>query len=145
MKKLLNPIFIMFFTLTIIYCSDDSVSIYDNSGLSGLFKATTFTEPGIKDTGVDILAHGGILTIQFNENSTVSGKLLIPANIESNYSPIDTNFSGSYTLNGDTIRFHNTNAVLDNPNVYFIINESTLETPDYEGWWALFKIILKKQ
>lgn len=144
MKKL-TLLFFIFITLTTISCSDDSVTDYDVTNLSGLFKAITFIEPGTNDSGVNILANNGKLTVQFGENLSASGQLLIPDNIESNYSPIDTNFAGSYILNGDTIRFKNTNVVLDNPNVYFINKGSTLETPDYQGRWALFKIILEKQ
>jgi len=144
MKKLIFYLFLILSSLVIIYCNDDSLSVSDNS-LSGLFKATTFVEPGINDTGVDILANNGILTVQFDENFTASGHLLIPKNIGSNYSSVDTNYSGTYTINGDTVRFQNTNEVLNNPDVYFIKRDSNLETPDYQGRWALFKIILKKQ
>ena len=145
MKKIFIPLFFVFITLIIISCSDDSVTKVDDKSLTGLYKATTFIDPGSNDAGVDILANNGILTVQFVNNFTAFGQFVIPGNISSNYSPIDTNYSGNYTIKDDTVRFSNTIGVLDNPDVYFIINDATLETPDYQGRWALFKIILTKQ
>jgi len=145
MKKLIIFLPFIFITIVIFSCSSDEVTGNDATRLSGLYKAIVFIEPGSNDEGLDILANNGLLTIQFDRNFTVSGQLIIPENIGSNYAPIDTNYGGTYTLNGDTLRFNNTNDILDNPVVYFIVKDSTIETPVYQGRFALFKIILEKQ
>ena len=126
-------------------CSDDPVSSENNSQLKGTYGATTFIEPGSADGGIDILENGGELTMEFRDNYFVEGRLMIPDNIGSNFSPVDTNYSGSYSLNEDTIRFSNTTDLLDSPTIYFLLRDSSLETPDYEGRLSLLKIILEKQ
>jgi len=125
-------------------CNEDPIT-YNIRNLIGFYKATTFTEPGSHDGGVDILANGGELTVQFTENYTVSGHLFIPDSIESNYPPMDTNYSGIFTIDNDIVRFKNTHYILNEPQLYFIVKNGRLETEEVIGRGATFKIILEKQ
>lgn len=129
------------------YCNNDSVT--DVERITGFYEATTFTEPGRHDGGVDILANGGMLTARLSSNFEVEGRLLIPENIESNFSPADTNYTGLFDLDDDTVRFKDTNTLLDIRPSYplmFIVKDTRLETVDWDenGRWAI-KIIMEKQ
>ncbi|PID60684.1 MAG: hypothetical protein CR986_03550 [Ignavibacteriae bacterium] len=143
MKYLTKIIYFILLLFFLVSCDDDKIT-NNKDELSGTYKATKFTEPGSTDGGVDILANNGSLTLQFNKEQKVEGHLLIPADIGSNFAPIDTDFNGNYKVTNDTLRFSNTVDVLDN-NVYFLTKDSKLETPDYEGRRSLFKIILEKK
>jgi hypothetical protein len=136
-------IFIAIYALCTVNFSSCNNSITEAERIAGFYRATTFTEPGEHDGGVDILANGGILTARLSSNSGVEGRIVIPGNIGSNFAPVDVNYSGIFSVNEDTMHFENTETLLDLP--VFIIYEHRLETPDMTGRMALFKIILEKQ
>lgn len=124
-------------------CNDDAATELER--VTGTYWATTFTEPGQLDGGIDILANGGILTARLRSNYEVEGQLLIPENIESNFAPTDVDYYGEFNLEGDSIHLVNTETFLDQDPYMFIIKDSRLETPDWTGRWAPTKIILDKQ
>lgn len=126
-------------------CKDATLIEDDKTKIIGSYKATTFVEPGSHDAGVDILQAGGKFTVIFKENLKVTGNLFIPNNINSNFQKGDKNFSGSITVNIDTIRFQGTGTLLDNPQLFFIYKNSSIESGDIIGRGGLFKIIFVKQ
>jgi hypothetical protein len=129
--------------LVVMACNNDTVTGLDR--VIGMYSATTFTEPGQHDGGVDILVNGGILTARLRSNYEVEGHLLIPENIGSNFTATDVDYYGEFNLDGDNIHFVNTETFLDQDPYIFIIRDSRLETPDWTGRWAPTKIILDKQ
>jgi|GEM_PF-2069490 len=120
----------------------------DMEQLAGSYVATTFHESGIIDQRVDILAQGGSLTVRLTADFQVAGRLVIPANIGSNYPPTDTVYTGTFTLHCDTVRLQHTGTSLDYYPGHpweFVFTGDRLETPAWSGWWALDTIILEKQ
>lgn len=120
----------------------------DMEQLTGLYVATTFHESGIIEQGVDILAQGGSLTVRLSSDFRVAGRLVIPANIGTNYPPTDTVYTGTFTLHCDTVRLQHTGTSLDyypGHPVEFVFTGDRLETPAWSGWWKPDTIILEKQ
>lgn len=117
----------------------------EDEGIGGSYAATKFTEPGQLDGGVDILAKGGRLTAQLTSDFKAEGHLRIPDDIGSNFAPVDTNYAGEYTLDGDSLRFKNTRTFLDYHPWVFIVKGAWLETPDWTGRWGGTKIVLHKR
>ncbi|MFC1547903.1 hypothetical protein ACFL5M_05190 [Candidatus Neomarinimicrobiota bacterium] len=129
--------------LIVMACSNTD-SGAENEQIFGAYAASTFTEPGELDGGVDILGNGGMLTAQLGTNYIVDGYLLIPENIGSNFASTNTDYYGEFNLDGDTVRFVNTETFLDHDPFIFVVKESRLETPDWSGHMAQTKIILEK-
>lgn len=128
-------------------CNNDSVP--SSEWIAGSYVATTFTEPGQHDGGVDILANGGMFTARLSSSFEVEGRLVIPENIGSNFSPVDTIYIGLFNLDGDTLTFKDTGTLLDYYPSYplmFIATGTRLESVDWEerGRWAI-KIIMERQ
>ncbi len=142
LKRVLTYLF--FITLFILFIKCNEKNLPENDQFYGSYKAVTFFEPGQLDGGVDILAKGGNLTAELTSDYKVKGYLYIPDSIGSNYSAQNTNYSGSFTLKADTLHFINTNTFLDNPQLFFIVKQKQLKTPEYSGRWKLFKIILQQ-
>ena len=131
------------FIIVIVTCnSNDPVT--GTEPIAGLYVATTFTEPGQLNGGVGILANGGILTARLGSNYEVEGRLLIPDNIGSNFAPTDMSFSGEFNLNGNTLRFLNTQTFLDRDLYQFLVSDTRLENLFLDPRSAI-TIILDKQ
>lgn len=126
-------------------CKDDTLIEDDKTKIIGPFKATTFVEPGSLDAGVDILQAGGKFTVTLKENYKVSGNLFIPENINSSFPKGEKNFDGSFTVSIDTVRFQGTGTLLDNPQLFFIYKNFSMESGGITGRGGLFKIIFVKQ
>ena len=76
-----------------------------NQELFGLYKSSTFIEPGSSDGGVDIQSSGGYLNITLNDNYEFTAELYIPVSINSNYAEGLWNYEGKYSLKADTLEF----------------------------------------
>ncbi len=126
-------------------CKDDTLIEDNKIKIIGSFKATTFVEPGSLDAGVDILQAGGKFTVALKENYKISGNLFIPDNINSSFPKGDNNFIGSFTVSIDTVRFQGTGTLLDNPQLFFIYKNFSMESGGINGRGGLFKIIFVKQ
>lgn len=153
LQRFLATFWILLFILAAASCDSDSVtnndSIPDVERITGFYEAVKFIEPGEHDGGVDILANGGVLTARLTSDFEVEGRLVIPGNIGSNFAPTDTNYTGLFDLDRDTVRFKDTNTLLDYYPSYplmFIVTGTRLETVDWEesGRWAI-KIVMEKQ
>ena len=74
--------------------------------LFGYYESSTFIEPGANDGGVNILASGGYLNINFTADFKFSAEMFIPENILSNYPSGITNYEGSYSVVNNTLKFN---------------------------------------
>jgi len=91
-------------------CNDNSIE--SNDELFGLYEASTFIEPGANDGGVNIIASGGYMKINFKNDFSFSAEIFIPEGILSNYSSGTTNYSGSYSIENNILKF-NTSFIVD--------------------------------
>ena len=139
--KIISITFLLLIGLVLISCKSNSVQPKEDTNS---YKSVVFIVPGQVDDGIDLLAQGGILIIDFIGNDSVRGHLKIPANSGSIYHETDTNFIGEYIQNSDTIRFVNTGTFFD---LYlpFFMHADTLETPPDFSPRGYLRIILIKQ
>ncbi len=91
-------------------CNDNSIE--SNDELFGLYEASTFIEPGSNDAGVNIIASGGYMKINFKNDFSFSAEMFIPEGILSNYSSGTSNYSGSYFIEDNVLKFK-TSFILD--------------------------------
>ncbi len=117
---------LIFLGLLLGACGGSTVTQPDE--LIGSYKAVIFVVPGELDNGIDILAEGGMLSVSLTSGNKMTGHLRIPPNTGAIYPQVDTAFIGTYTLGTDTIYFHNTGTLLDNPYLFFLAHADTLET-----------------
>ena len=85
-------------------CNDNSIE--SNDTLFGLYEASTFLEPGGNDGGINIIASGGYLKINFKDDFSFYAELFIPENILSNYPTGLTSYEGSYSVVKDGLEFN---------------------------------------
>jgi len=85
-------------------CKDNSTE--SNDELFGLYEASTFIEPGANDGGVNILASGGYLKINFKNDFSFSAELFVPENLLSNYPSGIANYNGSYLILNNTLKLN---------------------------------------
>lgn len=137
-------IFIMLLSLTVTACKKEKT---DNpiapDAMTGTYQAVVCTEPGQHDRGVDILANGGQLTARLSSDLKVEGYVKIPSGIGSNFPPLDKNYSGTFSVSGDTVKINNTGIILDEYSP-FVFKNSRLESVDRVGRGNPFKLILEK-
>lgn len=151
----------MLLTKTIVYivfasvaflgaCENDKIVTPDDEinpeveRVVGFYKATTFTEPGDDDSGVDIGAEGGVVVAQLHSDLTVEGYYFIPENIGTNFAPRDMLYKGTFSLDNDTLRFKDTDVtVLD--EYPYMVHADRLEMPQQSGRLSLLKVIMEKQ
>ena len=134
-KKYLLLLFIVF-----VGCNNEQPTEI-NSDLFGLYEASTFIEPGANDGGVNIISSGGYLKISFDHDFSFSAEIFIPENISSNYPDGITNYSGSYSIENNTLKFNSSfivdELIWEKGNKIFISKEVPLRGQP-------FKIILYK-
>ena len=85
-----------------------------------------------------------MLNISLSDNFELEGHIFIPGDSHYNSPTLDDDFSGTYTLIDDTVRFNDT-GYFDYDPWMFIVEANQMETPDWTGWWAPIKIVLEKQ
>lgn len=140
-----RKVYYFIFLVLLLSCKDGTPTEENKDKVFGSYRASTFVEPGSLDAGVDILQAGGKFTVTLAENFKASGNLLIPENIGSNYPKGEKNFDGYFIINKDTVKFQDTSTLLDNPQLFFIHKNSSLESGAIIGRGGLFKIIFVKQ
>ena len=115
--------------------------------IAGLYEAVIFTEPGAHDGGVDIIAAGGQLTLRLEANGEMSGHIVIPSDIESNYAPISAQIQGRFDLEIDTVYFQEVNpaGALPFNEAEWKSDRHEIESFDFQGHMASFKVVLKRQ
>ena len=96
--------YLMLFLFLFVSCSHE-LPTETNHSLFGLYKSSTFIEPGSLDGGVDIQANGGYLNITLFYSYEFTAELLIPETIQSNYAEGVWHYKGIYKLESDTLNF----------------------------------------
>jgi hypothetical protein len=88
--------------LLLLSCGGDDLTT-PSSQVVGTYQATTFTatQNGIS---ANLLALGGGLSMTLAEDGTATGHLLAPR-LGENGRDVDMNLNGTWTLNGDAVRF----------------------------------------
>ncbi len=95
--------------------------------VSGNYKATTFILPGSNDASINILAHGGSISIALNNNFVVEGRYTIPKINGINSDGIDQVFGGKFVFINNKLQFLEFNNILSHPQLFFEIKENKLE------------------
>lgn len=132
----------------VLLCSCDLIDhppsdVYER--ISGTYEATTYVEVGPADGAIDILEAGGSLEMRLGEDQELKGHVVIPANTL-HQSRVDTTFSGSYSVTGDTVHF---DTGYYRPSLFgkaeWKPEEEKIESFDQEGLARAFKIILVRK
>lgn len=133
----------LLFLLLVIFsgCADEKPT-EPNQYLFGLYKSSTFIEPGSVDAGVDIQQLGGYINITLKENYNFIAEVFIPDSINSNYAEGLSNYEGKYSLKSDTLEFAAQSFILSSLNWHKEIDK--LESFEAPPRGQPFKIILNK-
>lgn len=134
--------FFLFLLLVIFSGCTDEKPTEPNQNLFGLYKSSTFIEPGSLDAGVDIQQSGGYINIILKENYEFMAEIFIPDSISSNYAEGLSNYEGNYSLKSDTLEFVAQSFILSFLNWHKEINQ--LQSFDAPPRGQPFKIILNK-
>ena len=102
MKKL--SVMLLIQILLFFSCKDNPTE--SNDVLFGFYEASTFIEPGANDGGINIIASGGYLKINFESDFSYSAELFIPENLLSNYPSGITNYESSYSIVNNNLEFN---------------------------------------
>lgn len=107
MHRTLRPLSLALFVVLMALVSVGCDGAEDE-GPAGTYAATRFVvEPDGEGDPLDVLAGGGSLTLTLRDDRTFSGALFVPASIggEPDEGDLDEAFSGTYTIQGETVTF----------------------------------------
>lgn len=110
MKILLFPLILV----SLINCS-----CIDDPKITGLYRTVVFVQPGPVDQPLDLHQRGGYMQLDLLEDSTFTGKWFFPAMPDLQMESYEINFSGTYNVSGDTVRFSETHSYLDTELFFF--------------------------
>lgn len=128
MKK--SVVIILLIALVHISCKDkDPTEPIDPNILrvAGKYVATTFILPGNDNGPVDVLMNGGSITADLSTSLTAKGRVIIPRHPNLRGDDFDEGFDAIFTLKNDSLQFKNTENLLSNPQLFFVLRENNLE------------------
>ena len=133
--------YLLLLLFLLIGCNNEQPTA-PNQDLFGLYKSSTFIEPGPKDGGVDIQSSGGYLNISLKDNYEFSAELFIPDSINSSYAEGLWNYEGKYSLKSDTVEFNAHSFIVK----YLSWDKQSKQLESYEvpSRGRPFKIVLDK-